>query len=134
MVDRGSHFQQTNEDHGDSKETIDKLVKGTSPLWIQLIILLLRAWFFIYDCLNYIPYELFNSPTAKLKRSERIKARPIKGPDNPWINVDGPLTEDFPGVDTVDKLFTYVAKLYDDKPALGTRELLEVYEEKQTNG
>ncbi|VDO37384.1 unnamed protein product [Brugia timori] len=49
------------------------IFKGTSPLWIQLIILLLRAWFFIYDCLNYIPYELFNSPTAKLKRSERIK-------------------------------------------------------------
>ncbi|VBB33611.1 unnamed protein product, partial [Acanthocheilonema viteae] len=134
MIDRGSRFEQTNKDHSDSKETIDRFFKGTSPLWIQLIILLLRAWFFIYDCLNYIPYELFNSPTAKLKRSERIKARPIKGPDNPWINVDGPLTEDFPGVDTVDKLFTYVAKLYDDKPALGTRELLEVYEEKQTNG
>ncbi|KAK6102027.1 AMP-binding enzyme family protein [Brugia pahangi] len=133
-MDRKACFKQTNDDHGDSKETIDRLVKGTSPLWIQLIILLLRAWFFIYDCLNYIPYELFNSPTAKLKRSERIKAKPIKDPDSPWINVDGPLTEDFPGVDTVDKLFTHVARLYGDKPALGTRELLEIYEEKQPNG
>ncbi|CAG9530770.1 unnamed protein product, partial [Cercopithifilaria johnstoni] len=108
--------------------------KGTSPLWIQLIILLLRAWFFIYDCLNYIPYELFNSPTAKLILSERIKAKPIKGPDSPWVNIDGPITKDFPGVDTADKLFTYVAKLYSDKLALGTRELLEVHEEKQPNG
>ncbi|MCP9257467.1 Long-chain-fatty-acid--CoA ligase 4 [Dirofilaria immitis] len=89
---------------------------------------------FIYDCLNYIPYELFNSPTAKLQRSERIKAKPIKGPDSPWINIDGPLNEDFPGVDTVDKLFTHVTKLHGAKPALGTRELLEVYEEKQLNG
>ncbi|VDK77198.1 unnamed protein product [Litomosoides sigmodontis] len=134
MIDRGGRFQQTNEDHGDNNETIDKVVKGTSPLWIQMIILLLRAWFFIYDCLNYIPYELFNSPTAKLILSERIKAKPIKGPDSPWINVDGPLTEDFPGVDTIDKLFTYVVKLYSGKPALGTRELQEVYEEQQPDG
>ncbi|KAM3715894.1 Long-chain-fatty-acid--CoA ligase [Dirofilaria immitis] len=134
MMDRKIRFQQLNEDENDSKETIDKLVKGTSPLWIQIIILLLRAWFFIYDCLNYIPYELFNSPTAKLQRSERIKAKPIKGPDSPWINIDGPLNEDFPGVDTVDKLFTHVTKLHGAKPALGTRELLEVYEEKQLNG
>lgn len=47
--------------------------KGTSPWWIRLIILILKAWFFIYDCLNYIPYALFNSPAAKLKRSTRIK-------------------------------------------------------------
>ncbi|OZC06311.1 putative CoA ligase 4 [Onchocerca flexuosa] len=135
MKDRKTHFeQQQNEDESDSRETINKLVKGTSPLWIQFIILLLRAWFFIYDCLNYIPYELFNSPTAKLKRSERIKARPMKGPDSPWVNIDGILTEDFPGVDTVDKLFTHIAKLHGDRPALGTRKLLEVYEEKQPNG
>uniref|UniRef100_A0A915Q385 long-chain-fatty-acid--CoA ligase n=1 Tax=Setaria digitata TaxID=48799 RepID=A0A915Q385_9BILA len=134
MTDRGTRFHDMNDDHGDSAKTIDKLVKGTSPLWIRLIIFLLRAWFFIYDCLNYIPYELFNSPTAKLKRSGRIKARPINDPDSPWVNVDGAVTEDFPGEDTVDKLFTYVAKLHGDRPALGTRELLEVYEEKQPNG
>lgn len=48
--------------------------------------------------------------------------------------MDGPLTESFPGVDTVDKLFTYVVKLYSGRPALGTRELQEVYEEQQSDG
>uniref|UniRef100_A0A0R3RX72 Retrotransposon protein n=1 Tax=Elaeophora elaphi TaxID=1147741 RepID=A0A0R3RX72_9BILA len=45
-----------------------------------------------------------------------------------WTNKRG-----FPG-DTVDKMFTHVMKLYGDKAALGTREFLEVYEEKRFNG
>ncbi|VDN07397.1 unnamed protein product [Thelazia callipaeda] len=109
-------------------------VQGISPLWIRLIMFLLRAWFFVYDCLNYIPYELFNSPTAKLQRSERIKAKLVRGKQNLWRNVESPITEDFPGKDTVDKLFTHVTKLFGDKPALGTRELLEVHEEQQSDG
>lgn len=64
----------------------------------------------------------------------RIQAIPIKNRDGPWRNVDGSHTEDFPGEDTVDKLFTRAAKLYGDKMALGTRELLEIHEEKQPNG
>ncbi|VDK39908.1 unnamed protein product [Gongylonema pulchrum] len=108
--------------------------RGTSPLWIRFIIAVLRAWFFVYDCLNYIPYELFNSPSAKLQKSERTKAKPVKDLDSPWRNVDGQLYEDFPGEDTIDKLFTHAVKLFADRPALGTRELLEVHEEKQPNG
>ncbi|EFO24645.1 hypothetical protein LOAG_03841 [Loa loa] len=50
----------------------------------------------------------------------------MKGRSNLWCNVDGPIREDFPGEDTVDKLFTHAAKLYDDKIVLGTREVLKV--------
>uniref|UniRef100_A0A915Q1T4 long-chain-fatty-acid--CoA ligase n=1 Tax=Setaria digitata TaxID=48799 RepID=A0A915Q1T4_9BILA len=96
------------------------------PFWIRFFILMLRVWLLLYDCLNYLPFELFISPIAK--------AKPIKGTDSPWHNVDGPVREDFPGEDTIDKLFTHAAKLYGEKAALGTRELLEVLEEKQPDG
>lgn len=33
--------------------------------------------FFIYDCLNYLPYQLFNSPTEKLRKSGRVKVLKI---------------------------------------------------------
>ncbi|VDN60258.1 unnamed protein product [Dracunculus medinensis] len=92
---------------------------------------LLKIWFFVYDCLNYIPYALFNSPAAKLQKSRRIKVCNL---DGPWRHVDGPKTENFPGKDTVDKLFTEVVDIYEDKDLLGTRDLLEVHEEKQPNG
>ncbi|MFH4974146.1 hypothetical protein AB6A40_000855 [Gnathostoma spinigerum] len=118
----------------DRHNTISKVVKGKSPLWIRVIILILRAWFYVYDCLNYIPYALFNSPAAKLRRSERVKARPLKGPDSPWRNVDGVYTEDFPGKDTVDKVIRHICDLYGDKEMLGTRELISVHEEVQPNG
>ncbi|VDN43263.1 unnamed protein product [Gongylonema pulchrum] len=62
------------------------------------------------------------------------RAKPVKDLDSPWRNVDGQLYEDFPGEDTIDKLFTHAVKLFADRPALGTRELLEVHEEKQPNG
>lgn len=62
------------------------------------------------------------------------QAKPIDGLDSAWRNVDGPLTEDFPSIDTVDKLFSHIAKLNGEKPALGTRELLEIHEERQPNG
>ncbi|VDK64077.1 unnamed protein product [Cylicostephanus goldi] len=46
-----------------------QVVKGSSPLWIRFLIGILRLWFFVYDCLNYIPYQLFNSPTEKLRKA-----------------------------------------------------------------
>uniref|UniRef100_A0A915BKV0 long-chain-fatty-acid--CoA ligase n=1 Tax=Parascaris univalens TaxID=6257 RepID=A0A915BKV0_PARUN len=116
------------------KKSIEKIVEGTSPLWIRVIIWILRAWFYVYDCLNYIPYELFNSPSAKLERSSRVKARPEKGLDSPWVHVDGQVSADLDGRDTVDKVFTYVVKKYGGKMALGTRELLDATEHVQPNG
>ncbi|VDK60847.1 unnamed protein product, partial [Anisakis simplex] len=116
------------------KKKIEKIFEGTSPLWIRIIIFILRAWFYIYDCLNYIPYELFNSPTAKLQRSNRIKAKPEKGLDSPWVNVEGPIDANIDGNDTVDKVFTYIAKKFGDKTALGTRELIDVTEQVQPDG
>lgn len=116
------------------QRTIEKLVKGTSPWWIRVIILILKAWFFIYDCLNYIPYELFNSPAAKLQRSGRIKARPVKDVDGPWRHVDGMVREDFLGKNTLNKLLDHITEMYLDRPMLGTRELLTVHEEEQPDG
>ncbi|VDD94238.1 unnamed protein product [Enterobius vermicularis] len=93
-------------------------MKGTSPWWIRLIILILKAWFFIYDCLNYIPYALFNSPAAKLKRSTRIKV------DGNFLIL----------ANTLNKLFAHVTEMYADCQMLGTRELLTVHEEEQPDG
>lgn len=63
-----------------------------------------------------------------------FQAKPVKDLDSPWRNVEGQLLEDFPGEDTIDKLFTHAAKLFGDRAALGTRELLEVHEEEQPTG
>ncbi|ETN75023.1 hypothetical protein NECAME_12558 [Necator americanus] len=111
-----------------------QVVKGSSPLWIRFLVGILRIWFFIYDCLNYIPYQLFNSPTEKLRKSSAVKAQWVDERDGPIRHVDGLKTEEFPGKDTVDKVWRHVVELYDESPALGTRQLLSVHHEKQEGG
>lgn len=70
----------------------------------QFALLLLRAWFFVYDCLNYLPYQLFNPPAEKLRLSSRVKAKFEKRRDGSLRNVDGPLGEYYQGQDTIDKV------------------------------
>ncbi|EYC35568.1 hypothetical protein Y032_1026g3425 [Ancylostoma ceylanicum] len=117
-----------------SDEKLGMVVKGSSPLWIRFLVGILRIWFFIYDCLNYIPYQLFNSPTEKLRKSSAVKAQWVDKRDGPIRHVDGLRTEEFPGKDTVDKVWRHVVELYDEAPALGTRQLLAVHHEKQEGG
>ncbi|KAL6727052.1 hypothetical protein Aduo_008967 [Ancylostoma duodenale] len=117
-----------------SDEKLGMVVKGSSPLWIRFLVGILRVWFFIYDCLNYIPYQLFNSPTEKLRKSSAVKAQWVDQRDGPIRHVDGLRTEEFPGKDTVDKVWRHVVELYDEAPALGTRQLLAVHHEKQEGG
>ncbi|GMR41201.1 hypothetical protein PMAYCL1PPCAC_11396 [Pristionchus mayeri] len=115
-------------------QTLGKVVKGESPIWIRIFIGILRVWFFIYDCLNYLPYQLFNSPTEKLRKSGRVKARFVEDRDGPMRHVDGLISEDFPGKDTIDKVWRHIVEVHDESPCLGTRQLIAVHQEKQDNG
>nr|CDJ80984.1 AMP-dependent synthetase ligase domain containing protein [Haemonchus contortus] len=128
--------RKLSQDKYDAKhdEKLGMVVKGSSPLWIRILMGILRIWFFIYDCLNYIPYQLFNSPTEKLRRSSKVKAQWVDARDGPIRHVDGLKTEEFPGKDTVDKVWRHIVELYDEAPALGTRQLLAVHHEKQDGG
>ncbi|CCD70738.1 long-chain-fatty-acid--CoA ligase [Caenorhabditis elegans] len=115
-------------------KTLGQVVKGESPIWIRVAMAILRVWFFIYDCLNYLPYQLFNSPTEKLRKSERVKANWVDDRDGPIRNIQGHASETFPGKDTVDKVWRKCVELYDESPCLGTRQLIEVHEDKQPGG
>ncbi|WKY01249.1 hypothetical protein Q1695_015332 [Nippostrongylus brasiliensis] len=115
-------------------EKLGMVVKGSSPFWIRILVGILRIWFFIYDCLNYIPYQLFNSPVEKLRKSDATKAQWVDARDGPIRHVDGLKTEQFPGKNTVDKVWRHIVELYDESPALGTRQLLAVHHEKQAGG
>lgn len=58
----------------------------------------------------------------------------MKDVDGPWRHVDGMVREDFPGKNTLNKLFAHVTEMYADCQMLGTRELLTVHEEEQPDG
>jgi long-chain acyl-CoA synthetase len=114
--------------------------KVVYPIWVKLILGFLRGWLVIYDLLAYLPFKFFASPKQKLQRSNRLKAKPLvqNDPSTPYRNVECPngelITCEFPGYDTLDKLFERSFNLYSDKKCLGTRRILSVDQEKQPNG
>ncbi|CAL1532013.1 unnamed protein product [Lymnaea stagnalis] len=94
---------------------------------------------FVYDLITFIPYYIVQRPDNVLKKSRRIKAKPVSGqPSDPWRSVDVPssglTTSMYPGCKTLDDLFTRACKLYSNNPCLGTREVLSEEEEPQPNG
>uniref|UniRef100_A0A8C2EUT1 long-chain-fatty-acid--CoA ligase n=1 Tax=Cyprinus carpio TaxID=7962 RepID=A0A8C2EUT1_CYPCA len=69
---------------------------------------------------------------------KRVRARSLSGrPEGPYRAVesaDALVTQDFEGVDTLDKLFVHAVKRFGQASCLGTREVLSEEEEKQPNG
>ncbi|XP_068107229.1 long-chain-fatty-acid--CoA ligase 4 isoform X2 [Hyperolius riggenbachi] len=70
--------------------------------------------------------------------AKRIKAKPLsEEPGSPYRAVshfDSLATIDFPGVDTLDKLFEHAVAKFGKRDCLGTRELLSEENEQQPNG
>uniref|UniRef100_A0A8C1K724 long-chain-fatty-acid--CoA ligase n=1 Tax=Cyprinus carpio TaxID=7962 RepID=A0A8C1K724_CYPCA len=68
-----------------------------------------------------------------LCRARSLSGRP-EGPYRAVESADALVTQDFEGVDTLDKLFVHAVKRFGQASCLGTREVLSEEEEKQPNG
>ncbi|XP_020386507.2 long-chain-fatty-acid--CoA ligase 4 isoform X2 [Rhincodon typus] len=77
-------------------------------------------------------------PATKKAMAKRIKAKPTsEKPGSPFRSVDhfdSLAKMDFPGLDTLDKLFEVAVKKFQKQNCLGTRELLSEENEVQANG
>lgn len=67
------------------------------------------------------------------ERARSISGRP-EGPYRAVESIEALATQNFEGVDTLDKLFLHAVKRFSQAPCLGTREVLSEEEEKQANG
>lgn len=106
---------------------------------VSVIYGILKAISLVYDVITVVPYYIACQPGQKLKRSRRIKARPVGDSQNaPYRCTDIPLTELtttlFPECQTLDDLLIRAVRTYSSKRCLGTRELLSEEDEMQPNG
>ncbi|XP_029112986.1 long-chain-fatty-acid--CoA ligase 4 [Scleropages formosus] len=92
----------------------------------------------LYTLLTFIPWYLITGARKKQAVARRVKARSMSGlAEGPYRSVDcfGSLaTIDFPGKDTLDKLFELAVQRFGTADCLGTRELLSEENEVQPNG
>uniref|UniRef100_A0A4W3JK95 long-chain-fatty-acid--CoA ligase n=1 Tax=Callorhinchus milii TaxID=7868 RepID=A0A4W3JK95_CALMI len=103
---------------------------------VFLLPIYLLMW--LYSALTFIPWYFLSDAKKKKAMAKRMKAKPTsEKPGSPYRSVDhfdSLAKMDFPGVDTLDKLFDAAVKKFQKGDCLGTREMLSEENEVQTNG
>ncbi|XP_029962602.1 long-chain-fatty-acid--CoA ligase 4 [Salarias fasciatus] len=92
----------------------------------------------LYSILSFLPWYFITGAGQKRERAKRVKARSTSGrADGPYRSVDhfdSLAREDFPGKDTLDKLFNHAVQRFGDAQCLGTRDVLSEENEVQPSG
>ena len=106
---------------------------------IQSILLFpIHLLIWLYSILSFLPWYYITGAGQTKSLSKRVKARSALGcPEGPYRSVDhfdSLTTEDFPGKDTLDKLFRHAVQRFGQAPCLGTRDILSEENETQPNG
>ncbi|XP_027137407.1 long-chain-fatty-acid--CoA ligase 4 [Larimichthys crocea] len=106
---------------------------------LQSILLLpihLLVW--LYSVLSFVPWYYITGAGQRKTQSKRIKARSTTGcAEGPYRSVDhfdSLASEDFPGKDTLDKLFEHAVQRFGESHCLGTRDVLSREDEVQPTG
>lgn len=103
-----------------------------------LLLLPLHLLVWLYSVLSFLPWYFITGAGQRQALSKRIKARSTsgrtEGPYRSTDHFDSLATEDFPGKDTLDKLFEHAVQRFGESHCLGTRELLSEENEIQTSG
>ncbi|XP_072519112.1 long-chain-fatty-acid--CoA ligase 4 [Salminus brasiliensis] len=103
-----------------------------------LLLLPVHVFVWLYSVLSFLPWYFLTEASSKKALAKRIKAKSIKGqPEGPYRSVDHLDTlayMDFPGKDTLDKLFDYAVQRFGKEQCLGTRAVLSEENETQPNG
>ncbi|KAM9356635.1 long-chain-fatty-acid--CoA ligase 4 [Symphorus nematophorus] len=106
---------------------------------IQSILLFpIHLLIWLYSILSFLPWYYITGAAEKKSLSKRIKARSTTGSaEGPYRSVDhfeSLAKEDFPGKDTLDKLFNHAVQRFGPAQCLGTRDVLSEENEIQPSG
>uniref|UniRef100_A0A0K0EST5 long-chain-fatty-acid--CoA ligase n=1 Tax=Strongyloides stercoralis TaxID=6248 RepID=A0A0K0EST5_STRER len=118
---------------------IDKILEKHRPQYLNIVSVFFKVFFFFYDIISYIPFQIFANPEKKLQLSERTKAVRIdeNDPTSPFRHVDSIdklQTELFDNCPTLGHIWNKYCELYEELPCFGTREIITTENEKQADG
>lgn len=92
----------------------------------------------VYSVLSFLPWYFITGAQKRIAQAKRLKAKPTKGQiEGPYRSVDHFDTlalMDFPGTDTLDKLFDNAVQHFSKLCCLGTRTVLSEENETQPGG
>lgn len=92
----------------------------------------------LYSVLSFLPWYFLTGAQKKRAQAKRLKAKSTKGQiEGPYRSVDhfdSLAVMDFPGIDTLDKLFDQAVQRFSRMQCLGTRTVLSEENETQPGG
>ncbi|KAM4621599.1 long-chain-fatty-acid--CoA ligase 4 [Polymixia lowei] len=104
----------------------------------SLLLLPLHLLVWLYSVLSFLPWYYITGAGQRKALSKRTKARStsgsVEGPYRSVDHFDSLAREDFPGKDTLDKLFEYAVQRFGQLDCLGTRDVLSEENETQPSG
>ena len=108
-----------------------------SPLQ-SLLLLPVHLLVWLYSVISFLPWYVLSGAAQRKARVGAAKARSTTGcAQGPYRTVDSfqsLVREDFPGKDTLDKLFDRAVQLFGQADCLGIREVLKHENETQPSG
>ncbi|XP_067626598.1 fatty acid CoA ligase Acsl3 isoform X1 [Eurosta solidaginis] len=109
-------------------------------LWVQSAIGAIKVLAFVCDIITLPVYLVLQRPWKRREESARVKARVVSSDDHSltYRTIEPPrevhVTMLQNNIDTLEKMFNYVAKIHSNKRCLGTRQILSEEDEMQPNG
>uniref|UniRef100_A0A668A4B3 long-chain-fatty-acid--CoA ligase n=1 Tax=Myripristis murdjan TaxID=586833 RepID=A0A668A4B3_9TELE len=104
----------------------------------SILLFPLHALVWLYSVISFLPWYYITGAGQKTAQSKRIKARSTTGrTEGPYRSVDhfeSLAREDFPGKNTLDKLFEHAVQRFGQSDCLGTRDVLSEENETQPSG
>lgn len=108
--------------------------------WQQCVLIAIKVFLFLYDILTIPVYLILQSPWKLGQEAKVIKSRVIKSEretvtyrtNEPPRSLHVRMLQE--NIDTLEKVFTYVARTYPSKNCLGTRQKFSEEDELQPNG
>ncbi|KAJ8338405.1 hypothetical protein SKAU_G00373710 [Synaphobranchus kaupii] len=104
----------------------------------SLAFLPVQLLMWLYSAITFVPWYILTNTQQNLALAKRVKAKSTTGnAEGPYRSVDhfhSLATMDFPGKDTLDKLFEHAVQRFGETDCLGTREMLSKENETQPSG
>ncbi|XP_018787785.1 PREDICTED: long-chain-fatty-acid--CoA ligase 4 isoform X2 [Bactrocera latifrons] len=108
--------------------------------WVQSAIGAIKVLAFVCDIITLPVYLVLQRPWKRREESRRVKARVVSSDEHsltyrtiePPREVHVKMLQN--NIDTLEKMFNYVAKVHSNKRCLGTRQILSEEDEVQPNG
>ena len=112
----------------------------TSPLWVNIVFLVIKFFVYLFDIITFPVWYLLQRPWRAISLMNRNLSIQISSNKEEVtfrsVEKKTKLCQEAQenGIDTLEKMFTYIKEKFKQRPCIGTREIISIDEEPSLDG